>query len=141
MNQQKEIIPVYGKTIFTIIVIALVFIGGFAIVNMSKVTIEKNSLKVAGMHGADIKYEDIKKLELKDSLPNNLRRVNGLDLIGKAYIGNFKTDDMNKLKLFVKSTKGPFIYMSTNDEYLIINEKNKQDTKELFDKLSSEVDK
>jgi hypothetical protein len=93
------------------------------------------------MYGADIKYEDIEKLELKDSLPNNLRRVNGLDLIGKAYIGNFRTDNMNKLKLFVKSTKGPFIYMSANNEYLIFSEKNKHDTEELFNKLSSEVDK
>ncbi|MDP4090178.1 MAG: PH domain-containing protein [Bacillota bacterium] len=127
------------KTIVGIILIIVIFGGVFLAVKISKVNLGTDSLKISGLYGISVKYDDIQQVSLKDSLPQKLDRTNGIDFFGEL-LGKFQAEGMDKLKLFVKSKEGPFIYITTKEgEYVILNLKDKNETGNLYNELSSKA--
>jgi hypothetical protein len=141
MRVKEQSIFLGRKGILTLVLVLLIFGAVYFIINASNVEVEENSLKITGMYGATLKYEDITSVELKESLPVNLRRTNGIDFLGNL-LGKFKSDDMDNLKLIVKSKHDKLIYINTkNNEHFIINEKDEKDTEALFNDIDSKVKK
>jgi hypothetical protein len=128
-----------GRSIFTLVLVVIIFAGVFFAVNISKAKVEADSLKITGLYGITLKYEDINEVSLKENLPKDMRRTNGIDFFG-AFIGKFKAEGMDNLKLFVKSKKEPFIYLTTkNNGHVIINTKEKSETEVLYNNINSKV--
>jgi hypothetical protein len=129
------------KNILTLILLVIIFSGVFFMVNTSKVKVEADNLIFSGLYGVTLKYEDIQEVEIKEALPKKLNRTNGIDFFG-TYLGNFKAENMNKLKLFVKSKNDPMVYIRTKkDEYIIFNTQDKKETEDLFNDINSKAKK
>lgn len=130
-----------GKTIFTIILIILIFAGAFFMINNSKVTLVEESIEISGLYSINLDYSDIEEVKLEDSLPKNLKRTSGIDFFG-TYLGNFKADNMEDLKMFLKSRKEPYIYIKTkNKNYIIMNTKDRENTEKLYEDINSKIKK
>ena len=130
-----------GKTIFTIILIILIFAGAFFMINNSKVTLVEESIEISGLYSINLNYSDIEEVKLEDSLPKNLKRTSGIDFFG-TYLGNFKADNMEDLKMFLKSRKEPYIYIKTKDNnYIIMNTKDRKNTEKLYEDINSKIKK
>ena len=130
-----------GKTIFTIILIILIFAGAFFMINNSKVTLVEESIEISGLYSINLNYSDIEEVKLEDSLPKNLKRTSGIDFFG-TYLGNFKADNMEDLKMFLKSRKEPYIYIKTkNKNYIIMNTKDRENTEKLYEDINSKIKK
>ncbi|WP_055667036.1 PH domain-containing protein [Desnuesiella massiliensis] len=134
MNQDK-------KRLISLVIILLVIVLVGSTVFFSKLKVTDEGIKNSGMYGVDLKYSDIEEVKLQEELPKNLIRSNGINL-GSIYIGKFKSMDSEKLKLFVYSSKGPFIYIkpkSKDYNYIIINFKQKQETENVFKQISDKI--
>jgi hypothetical protein len=131
-----------SKNILTLILLAVIFAGVWIAVNTSKINAGADMLRISGIYGVNLSYDNIEEITLKESLPSRFYRVNGVDWVGGVHLGNFKADNMPKIKAFVKSGKSPFIYIKTKDDlYLIINTRDKAETENLFKEISSKVKK
>lgn len=130
-----------GKTIFTIILIILIFAGAFFMINNSKVTLVEESIEISGLYSINLNYSDIEEVKLEDSLPKNLKKTSGIDFFG-TYLGNFKAENMEELKMFLKSRKEPYIYIKTkNNNYIIMNTKDRENTEKLYEDINSKIKK
>jgi len=132
----------YLKYLLSVVLIIVVF--GVVLYNIKAAVpkVEAEGIKVSGMYNLDLKYEDIQDIKLEDTLPEGLRKVNGIDLFGTAYIGNFSSQNIDKIKVFVVSDKDPFIYITTKNvdyQYVIINRKEKNKTEELYNNIRLQI--
>lgn len=144
MKINREFFDNYLKYLLSAVLIIVV--SGVVLYSIKTAVpkVEADGIKVSGMYNLNLKYEDIHDIKLEDTLPEGLRKVNGIDLFGTAYIGNFSSPNMNKLKVFVVSDKGPFIYMTTKNvdyQYVIINRKEKNKTEELYNNIKLQINK
>lgn len=132
------------KLIFSIFIVAVVFGAIFYAIKSAKPTVENDTLKISGFYKAQIKLDEIQEITLKNELPSGFYKTNGVDMFGGIYIGNFKADNYDKIKACILSGKAPYIYITTkNDEvkYVIINMKDKAQTEELYNSISSKLKK
>jgi hypothetical protein len=142
MKFNRKFFDDYGKNIISVIIVVIVFGVVIFALNSTKINTSDGSLKVSGMYGISVDYKDISKIELKENLPANFHKTNGIDLFGIAYIGNFRANGMESIKAYVRSNKGPFIYLTTEDnKYVIISTKDKKETEEIFNELDSRIKK
>ena len=96
---------------------------------------EDGVLKISGMYGQEVPVNEITGLELKDSIPEVLMKTNGSGL-GSMLKGYFKLKDIGEAKLFVDTSRKPYIFLTTNRSQLIIlNCEEGQKTKELYNQL------
>ncbi|MFO7161215.1 MAG: PH domain-containing protein [[Clostridium] cellulosi] len=98
-------------------------------------TITDDSLVISTQYGRTINFSDIEDVKLKDSLPNKLRKRNGID-IKNILKGRFRADGEN-IDVFVDTSKSPFIYIYTKDGLTIINGQSSSETKTLFEKIKT----
>lgn len=126
------------KTMITLLLVVVVIGGVFLATKISKVTFQENELNVSGAYGMSIPINKIKDISLKDTLPEDLHRNNGIDFFGMSYIGNFEAKDLGKIKMFVYSKEKPYLYVALDNSaynYMIIALKNNKHTQELYDSL------
>lgn len=116
-------------------VAALLFAGSLE----SKITYADDSLKISGMYGTTISYEEIRTTELRDSLPAIQRRNNGIGFFGLRK-GYFTLAELGKARLLVHAQAGPYIVLETQDEVIIINYRDPQRTRSEYAKLAERTD-
>jgi len=90
------------------------------------------------MYGMNINMSEIKEASLKDVLPENFEKKNGIDFFNMKYIGKFSSDDLGKIKMYVYSNKGPYLYITLNSgEYnnIIVAYKDKKQTEALYQNI------
>jgi hypothetical protein len=125
------------------LVIAMVFVIAVNIpifytsYKSTTVEVAKDTLKIRGMYGRTIPRENIKEIELLDSIPKITMRTNGIGL-KKVQKGNFKLEGISKGILFLEDDNGPYIQITTNVYTVFINYKDDAKTLEVFDKLDKE---
>ncbi len=134
LSPEKNKINHLLRIIFIVFVIALPV--GFIIYGISfqKVTVNSEYIKISGVHGIKQEIKDITDIELKNSIPKITRRTNGLSLFNIRK-GNFKLKDIGKGKLYIYKGNPPYIYISTGNDYIIINYKDAKETEELYKKI------
>lgn len=103
------------------------------------VEIEPGGIVISGIYGAVIPREAISGIDLKSDTPKVLSKNNGFNS-GEVRKGHFTLDEIGRGRLFLESNRGPFVYIFTENSYVIINYKDPRRTKALYQMLLMELD-
>lgn len=88
----------------------------------------------AKMYNDEIKYKDIKEIELLDEFPQgNVVRTNGTSLDSQSY-GSFSINGIGNVRLYYYNNSKKVIFIKADKNY-IFNEKTDEDTKKLYEKI------
>ncbi len=123
-------------------VVTLVFVGVllFFSSQSTKVTVLEEGLEIQGMYGDVYTWESIRYVELIEELPTIELRTNG-SALGSNLKGHFRTTELGSVKLFVDTSKPPFIYLETDEGNIIFNLENEKTTREMFEEIIDIWDK
>ncbi|MEJ2613819.1 MAG: PH domain-containing protein [Ignavibacteriaceae bacterium] len=99
----------------------------------------KESLEIKGSYGAQIKYNDIYRVDTLTQLPSVELRTDGFSF--KNYRkGNFKLSIIGDAKLFVNTAVPLFVQLTLkNKEIIFINMKDYLSTEELYSELEAKI--
>ena len=137
IKKGKKIMIAVISVFFTAIIIGisiLMFSGNKA----SDIIIGNNYIEIKGMYGTDILIDDIKEVSLEESIPKIIAKTNGSNL-GSKLKGNFKLEELGKVKLFIDKDKPPFIFMKLDQSYIIINFESRQATEDIYKKIKEKL--
>ena len=132
-QKRKKMLFLFCSLGFSVLVVAAVI---FIIIRSARPTeyiIQNGTLQISTAFGESITLSDIEKVQLKNNMPTNISKDNGLDL-GTILKGEFEADS-DKLHVYVDTTKPPFIYIYTKDGLTIANAQSKAETQALYKKL------
>ena len=131
---------------FTLVAIpTLIIVFGLSFANAHKepiVIVSDNNISIKGMYGQTVRYSDIDNIylvELSMSELGTIRRIGGYTS-GQIRTGNYISDELGEIILFVQSNASPTIWIerkSGNDIY--ISFLNNDDTRELFASMASKL--
>lgn len=133
-HKRKKMYWIMGILTF-VVVVSIGVLTYFGLLE-NNVTIEDEMLIVSGMYGVEWKLSEIETVELLDDLPNVKVKTNGFAtegqlkgrfLLEKPYDGGL---------LYVRTKAGPpYLYVTTADDYFILNRTDEQETKTLYETL------
>jgi len=127
-----------------IAMLALITIGVGVLLHFSskpaEYTLGNGILNISGMYGQEIPINEICNLEIRDTIPEVLTKTNGSGL-GTMMKGYFKLKDIGAAKLFVDTSKPPFVYVKTDSIIMILNCEESENTKAFYEKLKTEWQK
>lgn len=129
-----------NRSIITIVVLiavgALMLFGWFG----TKITAEEELLRISGLHGQKIPYNEMESVEIIDRLPTITSRTGGYSLGGKK-LGNFTTAEYGAVKLYLQNGEKPFIFITgTDGKLFFLNTANPGETNGLYEEILSKVD-
>jgi hypothetical protein len=87
------------------------------------------------VYGMEVPMMDVTSLSLEQAIPRIRRRTNGFAL-GNTLRGHFRLDEIGEGRLFVESNVPPFVVVKMQDDYVIINFRNPDATRRLYEDLS-----
>jgi hypothetical protein len=128
-NMDKTAYPL--AMIITIIVFSFVTLMIFSGIRETAVITTKSGITIKGMYGLTINYSDIVQLDTISKLPGIRLRTNGF-AFAKNLKGNFRLQDQENAKLFIKAGTPPYILIRTNNLNLYLNTKDRKKTEDLF---------
>ena len=127
-----------------VLIIALAFtalilggIGGMLIYGHLSpgVEVKPEGIVISGMYGTTIPSEEITGISLENEIPKILTRNNGFNS-GEVNKGHFTLDGLGRGRLYLESSKGPFICIFTKSGYIMINYKDPSRTEVLYQTIS-----
>ena len=131
--------------IVTLIVIALVCIPMFLIDYGNAITVNNDVIEIKGDYAMDIPLSDIDTVLLVEQLPSIKLRTNGIST-NKVNIGNFKTSDGDKCRLYINKSTPMFVEIrcqQTTDNgqrsLIFINRKTVEETKSLYEEIINSI--
>ena len=122
-----------------LITILLIAISVFFIKNIS-VEVLESSLKINGLYGVEISYEDIEEVKELDSIPFFGIKTNGINL-GFMNIGMFSYKELGKVRLFEIKKEKPYILIIGKNEKIVLGfgkEKNEEIYRTLEEMIAKE---
>jgi len=123
---------------FVVLIVAVLLYVG---TTPAKIEINGDSIHITGIYGIEITGSDIQEITLREKLPSIIKRTNGFSF-GSSNKGNFKLDEYGKCKLFLQSESGPYlILIEKNGEKIILNQKNKTETEQVFENIKTLINK
>jgi hypothetical protein len=120
-------------TVMILFFVTLLIIAG---VRETEVITTNTAIRIKGMYGLTINYSDIIKLDTISKLPGIRLRTNGF-AFAKNLKGNFRLQDQENAKLFIKAGTPPYILIRTRDLNIYLNTKDPEKTKELFKTMTT----
>lgn len=119
-----------------LISLSLIIISGFLIVGIlePKVVIESDKIIISGQYKRSIDNSDIKEISLVDNIPKILSKINGFDF-GYILRGSFDLEEIGPTNLYIQENQSPFIFITTDDRTFIINYKDPEKTKALYEEI------
>lgn len=127
----KKLIAPLGITGVTLVVVAIMMVFSS---QATKLTFSDNGLQIHGIYGQSYSWAVIDEVKLIDNLPELGMRTNGFAL-GANLKGNFQTTQLGAVKLFVNTTKSPFILLKSNDKIVIFNLADADKTKVAYEQI------
>lgn len=106
----------------------------------SGVEIKDGQLSIGGLFGATVPLSDIDSLQLTEIPPDIVTRTNGSG-IGTDYKGEFLLIDDVKARLYIDSSKPPFIVFYVGETVFYINLDTSEQTESLYQQLTDEISK
>lgn len=100
--------------------------------------ISDNKLHIKGLYGMTIPLNEITCTDTLSELPIIKRRTNGY-ATSTILKGNFTDINGEKMKLFIRKQKPPYIIIKTTEHQVYINFEDKSRTKELFMSLTDKA--
>lgn len=132
------------KTITTIIflfAVSIVIAGMFFnSLQDNEIEITKDTIKIKGDYGMELKRDNIKSINLVDKLPEISYKMNGFAL-EKVKKGYFKTKTGDKIKLYINSDKYPLISIITKDNQKIYYSSKEKSNNIIFNDLKTAISK
>lgn len=124
-----KIILIGGIIVVTLLFVAVLM---FFSAKPTKVIFEEEGVRIQGMYGELITWEEIEQVQLKEELPTIEARTNG-SAVGPHLKGNFRTKELGSVKLFVNREKPPFIYLERGEEKpMILNLGDGEETERIY---------
>ncbi|MEO0506164.1 MAG: hypothetical protein AAF090_08415 [Bacteroidota bacterium] len=103
------------------------------------IKVSKNQLTIEGDYGIVLDYNEIKKLELIDSLPKKLKRYNGYEE-GNVKKGRFSTGFNQRVSLVLNSNAKPYLYIETEKNRRIYFSETTERNKDLYNQITSALE-
>jgi len=131
-----------AKLTYIILGLVAVFVIGLLTYGYlpTKVNVSDNMIKFSGMYGFETSISDIDKVELSDKIPHIKTRTNGFSS-GLVKKGFFNLDNFGKTRLLISSNKSPYLIITKyNSDKIIVNFKDKTETKKLFGEIKTLID-
>lgn len=98
----------------------------------NEIKVENDTFTITKMYGVEWDIADIHIVELLEEHPNVISKTDGFATSG-ILKGRFVLEKpYGKGKLFIQNKSGPFLYIETKEEYVIISRKDPADTEELY---------
>lgn len=137
LNKSNKI-TIIVISIFMILIMLFVYISLFGANKTAQVVIGDNKIIIEGQYGITIPLENILDVSLNEKLPKVINKTNGSDL-GSKLKGNFTLEGIGKAKLFLDKKNTPFIFINSKDGLIIINQRDKEETIKLYEKIRLEI--
>lgn len=138
MKLSNNKIGIIFGSVMVIVVMIIIAVTTLRTNQETKVTFSDQYFTIKGMYGDQYNYADINLIELKDTLPEITNKTNGAAL-GKTKKGYFDVTGLGNCILFLFENQGPYLYLKIHDKYIIMNFKDADKTKQLYDELSGRV--
>jgi len=100
-------------------------------------TINDTTLKISAQFGESVPLSDITGVGLSSVMPGNLLKTDGA-AIGTVLRGTFQSDS-GSVKIYVDTSKPPFIYITTKNGLVIINDQTAEKTQALYRELRDKI--
>lgn len=132
-----------GKAIFyaslTIGVVLLASLPYFLSPSNYNYNVGRDKISIsAKMYNDEIKYKDIKEIELLNEFPQGgVVRTNGTSLESQSY-GSFSINGIGNVRLYYYNNSKKVIFIKADKNY-IFNEKTDKDTEKLYKEIKSEI--
>ncbi|MDO5755699.1 MAG: PH domain-containing protein [Tissierellia bacterium] len=127
-----------GKIVFysSYILFVLVLLIPLYFINADiEITVEENSLYFHARPYSDrIDYDEIQSIEIRKDFPENILRVNGTSTEKKSF-GNFQIKGLGHCRLYIHRDVKEYLFIRTEDQIYLINDKNLESTKKLYEEL------
>jgi hypothetical protein len=121
----------------SLVVVGAVIVSMIVSVQPTAYTVSGGTLTIGTMFGETVPLSGIQKLELKGAMPGSLEKTDGLGL-GTILKGRFSASG-EEMNVYVDTAHPPFLYLYTANGLVIVNGKNKAETRALYQKLSAAV--
>lgn len=139
MKANKNIIVIIAIIAFIGIIMATVYGSMQRSRNTEhEVTINSQNLVVNGTFGVTQPLSGIKKVELREDAPVDTYKTNGMG-IADIRRGSFDVQGLGNGRLYAHLSQKPFIYITTDKSFIIINFKDAIKTQQLYDELTKAV--
>jgi hypothetical protein len=128
-----------GYTLTMIITIMVFFFITLLIMAGLRETVvitTRSDIRIKGIFGLTINYSDIIQLDTISKLPGIRLRTNGF-AFAKNLKGNFRLQDQENAKLFIKAGIPPYILIRTKDLNIYLNSKDPEKTVALFKTMAT----
>lgn len=102
------------------------------------IRVKNQMIEITGDYGSFIKTSDIKSITLVEKLPEINKKINGFSL-ETVKKGIFETEDGEKVKLLINSSKTPLLLITTIDNKKIYYSSKENSNKEILQKLNSSI--
>jgi hypothetical protein len=120
-------------------VIAIIILFTFYENQDTKITLQKDNIKISGLYGGKITYENISQVDTISRIPSIKMRTNGYSF-GKVCKGNFRLSEVGNAKLFINFSQTTFIQLKLkNNTLYYFNFKDRKKTIDLFEGIKEKI--
>ncbi|MDR2917079.1 MAG: hypothetical protein LBV74_19985 [Tannerella sp.] len=104
--------------------------------NDANISIEKQEIKISGLYGKTIHFDEIAQIELVGNIPPIKYRSNGFSF-GSSKKGYFKTNNDETVTLFLSTREGPYLCITEKSgARTFINNKNAENIINTYRKIA-----
>ncbi|WP_404431748.1 DUF3784 domain-containing protein [Sutcliffiella horikoshii] len=122
------------STSIAVVTFGFLFVVSYLGFQEAELTLKENSFEISGVYGDEWRYEDITQVDLLEEMPEVLLRTNGYGMQSISK-GHFKVKDYGSSLLFIYKGHSPYLLIKTNDDTIIINAKDAEETKDWYYQL------
>jgi hypothetical protein len=105
--------------LIAIAVTAVIIIGSIILIKKIGIDVGEQALKVNGIFGTTVMYNQIEKLDLLSEFPQFGTKIVGVDLYFLNY-GIYTYSGYGKVRLFEISKQKPYLIIKLKDETIVI---------------------
>lgn len=124
----------YG--IYLSIIIILIVVSNCIYAGMpASISLTDKELVIKGSYGQTIPIEDIEGVELRDDLPEIIKRTNGLSF-WKFHKGHFRINEFGDAILYLNSRNAPYLILKLKTQKtIILNRSDSTETLDIYSRL------
>ncbi len=133
-NPQSKLALILS-TAMVAVVIAIVGNSIYTGAQPTQVAITESHITFTGKYGIELDRDQIREVELCDSIPRIKIRVNGIGL-GNILKGEFNLEELGRCRLFLNLPHTPYLYIELeNNKKIIFNSKEPGYTERLYNQI------
>lgn len=120
------------------VIVPVTLLLAFAYGGKTQVNINNTNIEIkAGLYGKNVDFKDIQQIYIKNSIPD-MKKVVGIDS-DSIKKGDFDISGYKGGSVFIESDKGPYLYIITNNNTVIIDFKDHYKTDKYFKEIKEKI--